>query len=136
MVRLRHLSFFVMAVLTAFNLLARLPLASAADQVADNDAPFANSDANYLALRNGALTQSYEVSNLTLKRDIGIFKLRSGRVSFLKPVLDRITMAVFVGEGQFLPEPTISFERNNLLLITEKDSVNEPFNELVHSCPN
>ena len=131
MARLRYLSFFLLAVLTAFSPLLGLPIAFAADQAPENTAPFANNDANYLALRNGVLTQSYDVSDLTLKRDIGVFRLRRGKVSFLAPVLDRITMAVFVGEGEFLLEPAISFERNNLRLITEKDSVNEAFNELV-----
>ena len=131
MSRLGHLFVFLLEVFTVFSLLARLPLASAADQAPDNTARFANNDANYLVLRNGVLTQSYEVSDLTLKRDIGVFRLRRGKVSFLAPVLDRITMAVFVGEGEFLLEPAISFERNNLRLITEKDSVSEPFNELV-----
>src|SRR5262245_31960458 len=56
-----------------------------------------NSDPNYRALRDAKLDKTYTVSNLTLKRDVATIKLTSGRISFITPVLNRITIGVFVG---------------------------------------
>ena len=50
----------------------------------------ANSEPNYRVLRNGDFAESYEVSGLTLKRDVATFTLKSGRVSFLAPVLGKV----------------------------------------------
>ncbi len=90
-----------------------------------------NSDSNYRALRSGVIGESYTVSTLTLKRDVGTLTLRNGRISFLTPVLGRVTMAVFMGEGEFTLTPTLNLERDYLRLITDKDTVNEPFDRLV-----
>jgi Carboxypeptidase regulatory-like domain len=60
-----------------------------------------NADPNYRALRDGDLAEIYEVTNLTLKRDVGVITLRSGRVSFLPPVLGKVTTGVFIGDGEF-----------------------------------
>src|SRR5262249_9208593 len=49
-----------------------------------------NADPNYRALRDGDFARAYEVTNLTLKRDVGVITLRSGRVSFLAPVLGKV----------------------------------------------
>jgi hypothetical protein len=46
-----------------------------------------NADPNYRALCDGVPNETYTVSNLTLKRDVGVITLRSGSVSFLPPVL-------------------------------------------------
>jgi hypothetical protein len=90
-----------------------------------------NSDPNYRALRDGKPGETFTVSNLTLKRDVATIKLTSGRISFIPPVLDRVAIGVFVGEGEFTMEPYLFIERNHLKLRTEKETVNEPFSRLV-----
>ena len=91
----------------------------------------ANSDPNYRALRDAQPRETFAVTNLVLKRDRGILTLKSGRISFIQPVLGRVTMAAFTGEGEFALEPTIATERNNLRLITDADTVRESFTRLV-----
>ncbi len=89
-----------------------------------------NSDLNYRALRDAKPGETYTVSNLTLKRDVATIKLNSGRISFIPLVLDRIAIAIFVGEGEFTLEPYLHIERNHLKLRTEKETVSEPFSRL------
>jgi Carboxypeptidase regulatory-like domain/Peptidase family M1 domain len=90
-----------------------------------------NSDPNYRALRDGEPGETYEVSDLTLKRDVGTITLRSGRVSFLPPVLGKVAVGVFTGEGEFTLTPIVDFEKSYLKLITEKETVSEQFDRLV-----
>lgn len=90
-----------------------------------------NTDPNYRALRDGKLGETYTVTNLTLKRDVGTFILKTGRISFLPPVLGRVVIGVFVGEGEFTLEPYLFLERSQLKLITEKETVSEAFSQLV-----
>ncbi|HZS03764.1 MAG TPA: carboxypeptidase regulatory-like domain-containing protein [Blastocatellia bacterium] len=90
-----------------------------------------NAEPNYRALRDGTFTESYGVSNLTLKRDVGTLTLRSGKVSFLAPVLGRTVVAVFVGDGEFTLTPAIGIERGYLNSITGKETITEPFNRAV-----
>ena len=96
-----------------------------------NSAQAANSDPNYRALRDGKLGESYAVSNLTLQRDVGTFTLKNGRVTFLQPVLDRVVMGVFTGEGEFTLTPGNYLERGYLQLLTEKETVQEAFDRMV-----
>jgi hypothetical protein len=91
----------------------------------------ANADPNYRALRDAALGESYAVSNLTLKRDVGTITFKSGRVTFTKPVLGRVPMAVFTGEGEFTLTPAIWVEKNYLASLTGKETLQEPFSQLV-----
>jgi len=90
-----------------------------------------NADPNYRALRDGDFAETYEVAGLTLKRDVGAITLRSGRVSFLPPVLGRQAIGVFIGDGEFTLTPLLDIEKRHLKLITEKDTVVEPFDRLV-----
>lgn len=90
-----------------------------------------NADPNYRALRDGDFAETYEVTNLTLKRDVGAITLRSGRVSFLPPVLGKVTIGVFTGDGEFTLTPLIDIEKRYLKLITEQDTVVEPFDRVV-----
>src|SRR5262245_30755900 len=90
-----------------------------------------NADPNYRALRDGDFAETYEVTNLTLKRDVGAITLRSGRVSFLAPVLGKVAIGVFTGDGEFTLTPIIDIEKRYLKQITEKDTVVEPFDRLV-----
>ena len=86
-----------------------------------------NSEPNYRQLRDGGALETYTVNNLALKRDAGTITFRSGRVSFLPPVMGRVVRAVFVGDGQFTLTPAIALERDYLHRITEKDAVDEAF---------
>src|SRR5215470_9384617 len=90
-----------------------------------------NSDPNYRALRDSKPDKSYTVSNLTLKRDVATIKLTSGRISFVPPVLGRIAIGVFVGEGEFTFDPYLMIERNRLKLVTGSETVSEPFSRIV-----
>ncbi len=90
-----------------------------------------NTDPNYRALRDSELLESYDVSNLTLKRDVGVFTLKQGSVAFLAPVLGRVAVGVFMGEGEFTLKPFFELETNYLKLVTDKDTVNEPFERVV-----
>jgi hypothetical protein len=90
-----------------------------------------NVDPNYRALRDGDFAETYEVTNLTLKRDVGAITLRSGRVSFLPPILGNVAIGVFTGDGEFTLTPLIDIEKRYLKQITEKDTVVEPFDRLV-----
>jgi Carboxypeptidase regulatory-like domain/Peptidase family M1 domain len=90
-----------------------------------------NADPNYRALRDGDFAETYEVTNLTLKRDVGAITLRNGRVGFLAPVLDKVAIGVFTGDGEFTLTPVIDIEKRHLRLVTGKDTVIEPFDRLV-----
>jgi len=90
-----------------------------------------NSDPNYRALRDGKLDKTFTVSNLTLKRDVARIKLNSGRISFMTPVLDRVAIGVFVGEGEFTFEPYLAIERNRMKLVTGSETVSEQFSRIV-----
>ncbi len=90
-----------------------------------------NTDVNYRALRDGKLGETYTVTNLTIKRDVGTFTLKSGRISFLPPVLNRVTVGVFVGEGEFTLDPLLFIEREYMKMVTEKETLTEPFTRLV-----
>lgn len=90
-----------------------------------------NTDPNYRALRDSDLLESYDVSNLTLKRDVGVFTLKQGSVAFLAPVLGRVAVGIFMGEGEFTMKPFFILETNYLKLVTDKDAVNEQFERLV-----
>jgi hypothetical protein len=91
----------------------------------------ANSDPHYRALRDSATIESFTVSNLLLKHDVGTLNLQSGSVSFLPPVMGRVAMAVFVGRGEFTLTPTLQLEKDYLRLVIEKESVIEPFEKAV-----
>jgi hypothetical protein len=90
-----------------------------------------NADLNYRALRDGMPTETYTINNLTLKRDVGMMTLRSGSVSFLPPVLGRVAIGVFAGEGEFNLVPAFWIEKDYLKFVTGKDTFNETFNRAV-----
>ncbi|HKX31001.1 MAG TPA: M1 family aminopeptidase [Blastocatellia bacterium] len=71
------------------------------------------------------------MNNLVIKRDLGEITFKSGSLSFSAPVLDRVVVAVFNGEGQFSLTPKVASERRYLKVMTEKDGVNEQFDRLV-----
>jgi hypothetical protein len=98
---------------------------------AQNPTPGPNSDPTYQALRNITLgAESVSVTNLELRRDAGTFHLRSGNICFVAPVNDKVTGAVFVGDGNFVLSPPPS-ELGILKLLTKEDEFSENFTHLV-----
>ncbi|HTY63231.1 MAG TPA: M1 family aminopeptidase [Acidobacteriota bacterium] len=74
---------------------------------------------------------SANVSNLTLKRDRAEMTF-TGTFYFSKPVLGRVTGAVFIGEGKFHAEPPSSnFEKENLRRLLNADVVESDFKTAV-----
>ncbi len=99
--------------------------------VAGKGAITPNSEKNYRALRDAKPETSFSVSGLVLKRDAGDITLRSGSVTFLTPVLDRVAAAVFVGEGDFTLTPALPMEKDYMKFMTGKDTLAESFNRMV-----
>ncbi len=91
----------------------------------------ANSDSNYRALRSAMPNETYKVENIELKRDVGTLTLRSGSVTFVPPVLNHVTMAVFTGEGRFQMKPTMPLEAQYLQRMIAKSEVDEEFTSAI-----
>ncbi len=87
----------------------------------------ANSDANYRALRDGKLAESYTAENIVLERDAGTVTLKSGELSFLAPVLERQAVAVFTGQGHFHLKPALPVEAARLRFTTGAAEADEDF---------
>ena len=100
-------------------------------EVGGKRSAFANSDPNYVALRNANPGASFRVTNLTLKRDNATFTFSAGQFSFLPPVLGRVVAGVFTGEGTFHLEPAITSERTYLRQISGEQTVDESFRSVV-----
>lgn len=100
-----------------------VPMVLAAQSVS----PLANTDPIYVTLRNAAPTESYLVENIELKRDVGTITLKSGQISFLAPVLGRVTTAVFSGEGRFQLKPAVPVEAAHLNKVLGRPDVDETF---------
>jgi hypothetical protein len=100
-------------------------------EVTGRRSPFANSDPNYVALRNANPGAAYRVANLTLKRDNATFTFTTGQFSFLPPVLGRVVAGVFTGEGAFHLEPATTLERTCLRRISGEQTVDEPLRSVV-----
>src|SRR5579862_5263157 len=91
----------------------------------------AGTDPEYRKLRDAQPSESFVVENLVLHRDAGAFTLKTGTVSFAPPVLGRVTLGVFVGEGEFVLTPAIWYERNHLGAAIGEGSVRETFDRAV-----
>jgi hypothetical protein len=90
-----------------------------------------NSDPTYQQLRSLSLSgDAVSVNGLTLKRDAATFHLRSGTVCFVASVQNRVTGAVFVGDGNMVLEPPIPIERGSLHLLIKKQEFSENFSHL------
>lgn len=92
---------------------------------------YANSDPVYGSLRAIGLGDSFIVDKFIFKSDIGNFELRHGTLTFLTPVLGRVTGAVFVGDGHFQLKPFSPSEQGSILRYTGKEQVDEDFDEIV-----
>jgi hypothetical protein len=88
-----------------------------------------NSETGYRSLRDGKPFESYSVEGLVLKRDVATVSLVRGSISFLPPVAGRVTMGVFVGEGEFSLVPTLATELDYLRRLTKQEMVREEFDK-------
>ena len=52
-------------------------------------------DPNYRALRDAVPAEAFVVENIVLQKDAATIELRSGTLSFLPPVLEKVTGAIF-----------------------------------------
>jgi hypothetical protein len=100
-------------------------------EVASKGGVAPNTEPAYRALREGGKTESYSVSNLAIKRDVGMITLRSGRISFLPAVMGRVVKAVFTGDGEFMLTPQIALEKRHMRMMLDKESLIEPFAKAV-----
>jgi hypothetical protein len=82
--------------------------------VNEKSAAFANSDSIYRQLRGVALGSTYRVENFKLILDVGTFELKSGTLTFLAPVHNFISGAVFLGEGHFSLKPFTTLDTEEL----------------------
>ncbi|HYJ92684.1 MAG TPA: M1 family aminopeptidase [Pyrinomonadaceae bacterium] len=93
-------------------------------------------DSNYTALRGDssgpdAFSGDYAtVNNLVLKKDAGIFILKTGEIYFLKPVQGKSVGAVFIGNGEFQLTPPTDVEKKSLAIFTDSSDIKEPFDGL------
>ena len=91
-----------------------------------------NGDGYYQQLRNISLQgESIAISNVTLKRDAATFQLNSGMLCFVTPVNNKVTGAVFVGEGKLLLDPPVAAEHASLSVLTKEQEYSERFDHLV-----
>ena len=104
-----------------------IPAYSAPPQIS----PLANSHPDYLALRNAKLGQSFSVQELTLTRDVGVFRLLSGTVTLLEPVREKTVLAVFIGRGEFSLQPAVAMEADLIELHLDAREVKESFQQAV-----
>jgi len=100
-------------------------------EVGGKRSAFANSDPNYVALRNAMPGAAFRVANLTLTRDTATFTFTAGQFSFLPPVLGRVVAGVFTGEGVFHLDPATPLERTYLRRISGEQAVDESFRSVV-----
>ncbi len=71
------------------------------------------------------------VNNLQLKRDAANFNLKSGELYFITPVENRVTAAVFIGDGEMSLIPPTEVEKNSIKIFTGEGGITESFNRLV-----
>src|ERR1044072_8480992 len=71
------------------------------------------------------------VNNLQLKRDAANFNLKSGELYFITPVENRVTAAVFIGDGEMSLTPPTDVEKRSLSIFTGEGAITEQFSKLV-----
>lgn len=97
----------------------------------------ANTDPSYRELRqqgkgSGDFGGPFAtVNNLVIKRDAGVFTLKSGEIYFTPAINDRTFGAVFFGEGELSLTPPTEIEKHTLSLFTKEKSITEAFTKLV-----
>lgn len=86
----------------------------------------------YHELREPVLDQerTARVKEFMLERDGARFEFQDGRFYFLKPVQNRVTGAVFLGEGVFFFAPPTELERRQLARLAGTEALRASFDEL------
>ena len=86
----------------------------------------AKSEGNYQQLRNISLQGGeLAVEKIAFKRDAASFQLDSGMLCFLPAVNNKVTGAVFIGDGRLLIDPPLAAERASLSLLTKEKEYKE-----------
>jgi Peptidase family M1 domain/Carboxypeptidase regulatory-like domain len=99
--------------------------------VSEKSLAFANSDPAYRALRNVGLGSTYKCENFRFTMDVGTFELKSGTLTFLNPVDQFITGAVFVGDGHFTLKPATPGDQQEVKRRSGNATVEQDFHEAV-----
>jgi hypothetical protein len=87
----------------------------------------APADAAYRALRDAAPSETRRVENIELKRDAATITFTSGQITFLTPVMNRVMLGVFSGEGRLRLKPATPLQSAYLSKLTGKGEVDEAF---------
>ncbi len=91
-----------------------------------------NSHPLYLQLRSASTSgEVRHVTDLTIRRDAGVFTFKSGDFFFMTAVNGKVTGAVFVGQGSFSLTPPTAVEKRALKLFTNDSTFNEEFSAVV-----
>lgn len=91
-----------------------------------------NSDPVYQKLRAIGLSgEAVSLSNVELKRDLGIFSFKTGTMYFLAPVEGKVTGAVFLGSGTFTLTPPSAWEKRSVSILTKESAISETFESVV-----
>src|SRR5437867_3646654 len=71
--------------------------------------------------------QTYNIRDITIRRDALSIALDRGTIAFLEPVMGRVTGAVFIGTGQVVVIPPSAIEKQEVYNFTGSPVLNEPF---------
>ena len=71
------------------------------------------------------------VNNLQLKRDAANFTLKSGELYFITPIQEKVTAAVFIGDGELSLTPPTEIEKHSLKIFTGEGGITEQFTRLI-----
>ena len=91
----------------------------------------ANSDPVYKELRGVGLGEALRLDNFTLNADVATFHFEKGTLTWLRPVENVVTGAVFVGEGHFHLKAVTKLDANEINRRTGNEEVDEDFTEVV-----
>src|ERR1700722_3663031 len=114
-----------------FNIQLTIQAQEASAEVAGKRSALANSDPAYRALRDSGLAEVFNVENAVLHRDLGELRLKSGVVAFLPPVLGRVAMGVFVGQGSLPFAPALPLAASYFRMLTDQTTLDEEFDTAV-----
>lgn len=117
---------------TALLGLLMLVLMTGAGTAADDFPPLCNSHPVYKQVRENAPGgETIAVNGLVLKKANATFTFQRGTFHLLSPVENRVTGAVFTGEGELRVEPVRDSEKWSLNQLTDGAPFVETFKELV-----
>lgn len=71
------------------------------------------------------------VADLTVQRDVGALRLKSGKLYLCAPIDGKVVAAVFVGDGSFAFRPPIDVERDHLRRFFQTDAIDDSFTSAV-----